>query len=285
MFPQPRLLTLLAALPLCAAAPEVAVRGGKLRSVPVPAPRKLRLCNAFASAKPLEMRRIQEPRLIEYPLPFKECRDYSLPLQQGDELLFRAGGKDVGTFSVQSLPSSGSLLLLVPHRKKPSSEAALAFQSHVFAQANLSQVALIDAFSGATHEPSQGHSVTVAETRRREGVWRPDATGEDLKFNSVVTLTPGFYHLALSKTGRQNASQEFLNANGQEAFVALRVGVGTSFPEELVVFPRLSLADLDTAARSKAAAHPVGSTFLIGSLLALSLNFMSSREPLVSSRL
>jgi len=240
------------------------------------------------------MRRIQEPRLIEYPLPFKECRDYSLPLQQGDELLFRAGGKDVGTFSVQSLPSSGSLLLLVPHRKKPSSEAALAFQSHVFAQANLSQVALIDAFSGATHEPSQGHSVTVAETRRKEGVWRPDATGEDLKFNSVVTLTPGFYHLALSKTGRQNASQEFLNANGQEAFVALRVGVGLgwggnpeelAFPEELVVFPRLSLADLDTAARSKAAARPVGSTFLIGSLLALSLNFMSSREPLVSSRL
>lgn len=280
----PTTIICLALLLLAAAAvPQALVRGGSLRSktAAVAQHHRLRLCNAFASANGLEMRRMQEPKLVEYPLPFKACHDYNLPLHLGDQLLFRAAGEDLGTFAVQSLPSPGSLLLLVPYRKVASSEKALAFQSHVFTKSNFSQIALIDAFTDTAAPPDTRNTVTVAETRqRKEGVWRPDAKKEELNLNSVASLTPGYYQLALGSGRESLASKadEYLNANGQEAYVAMRVGAGTSFPQEFVVFPHLSLADLETAVESKAVRHFSGSLSLWTALFAVTSGFLGCRE-------
>jgi len=230
------------------------LRGGWLRGISRKRDddrRRLRVCNAFASTAALEMQRVQEPRLVEYPLPFKECRDYTLPLKLGDELLFRASGKDVGTFAVQKLPSAGSLLLLVPHRKRAASEEAVSFMSHMFAPTgSLSQLALIDTVSEGVDQRQKTPSVTLAETSRQQGGWTSERAGEEMGFNEVVSLAPGYYHLALPSAG--NSSQVYLNANGQESYVALRVGGSSSYPEELVVFPHVGLAELDASARSAA---------------------------------
>jgi len=193
---------------------------------------------------------------VEYPLPYKSCHDYLLPLHTGDELRFRAANKDVGTFFVQSVPTADSLLLLVPHRKDASSEKALAFESHVFLQNNLSQVALIDTVHRTRQDAN--HSVVFAETRKEHGIWKSTGEAEELHFNSVASLSPAYYQLALPSTDNQNATQEYLNAHGKDMYVALRVGgIDASTPEELVVFPHLSLADLESAAHSKATARSV----------------------------
>jgi len=215
------------------------------------------------------MQRVQEPKLLEYPLPFKECRDYTLPLRAGDELLFRAAGAEVGTFQVSSLPSPGSLLLLVPHRKEAASEEVLAFESHMFAPGSLSQVALIDTFGGTSDRRGISPKVTLSETRRQQGGWKSESRAEEVQFNSVVSLAPGYYRLALPTAG--NTSQVYLDANGQEPYVALRVGAGSSYPEELVVFPRVGLSELGASSRSKAWGRTSGSINLWGALLALGL--------------
>merc|ERR1719487_1022035 len=114
--------------------------------------------------------------------------------------MFHASGKEVGTFAVHSLPSPGSLLLLVPHRKNAASEDdGLAFESHTFAPASLSQVALIDTFRG-NNADSPHPSVALAEATREHGEWKSSST-EELRFNSVVSLAPGYYHLALPSAG------------------------------------------------------------------------------------
>lgn len=216
--------------------------------------RRLRLCNAAASWSALEMRKVQEPRLVEYPLPFKACRDYSLPLHYGDQLLFRADGKDVGTFLVRSVPSPGSLLLLVPFRKGESANGPLVFHSHVFAQKNVSQVAVIDTLDGNLKHVHSSRPVHVAETKRHQGKWTAEPHGEALRYNSVVSLTPGFYQLGLHR----GHGEKYINARGQDDYVAVRVHADSASPEELIVFPHLTLTDLDHAARSIAADHHRG---------------------------
>mmetsp|Transcript_155617 Transcript_155617/g.290448 ORF Transcript_155617/g.290448 Transcript_155617/m.290448 type:complete len:320 (+) Transcript_155617:112-1071(+) len=222
---------------------------------------QLRMCNAYAHSKPLEMRRVQAPQLIEYPLPYKECHDYTLPLKTGDELRFRAGEQVVGTFVVRGLPKPGALLLIVPHRRE-STSAALAFDSHVFARGSkVSQVAMVDAFcspvskaSVSLKETSAAHSAFVrltdaSDSENRTSSLRQSGSKQkprkqDLRFNTVVELKPGSYQMTLgtSTKGSSQARQVKLNALEHEAYVAIRLGFndgkGASWPEELVVFPR-----------------------------------------------
>lgn len=191
---------------------------------------KLRLCNAFAWAHPLEMSRVQEPQLVEYPLPYKACHDYLLPLQEGDELQFNAGGQRIGSFAVRSLPEeTGSLLLIVPHRRDRES-TAVAFESHIFKTNSDAQVAVIDVYRGP-----EKSTVMIGEGGRRE----------ELPFDSVVALAPGSYpfalqgadHLSANKR-RAAAKSSSLVAKKEENYCILRVGMGDdSFPEELVMFP------------------------------------------------
>lgn len=199
---------------------------------------KLRLCNAYAWPEPLEMRRVEEPKLVEYPLPYKSCHDYSLPLRNGDQLQFRAGDVSIGTFSVRGLPEDPrNQLLLIPHRRDASS-AAVTFDSHIYRGAGGSQVAVIDTYSG----PEQSTLMIEEPTRQ-----------EELRFNSVVAVTPGSYKFALSPASQQDtvdasrmpaAAGVELSTRADENYVVLRVGMGAgkgeAFPEELVVFPGFS---------------------------------------------
>jgi len=198
---------------------------------------KLRLCNGFAWPEAVEMSRVQEPKLVEYPLPYKACHDYALPLRAGDELQFKAGNDRIGTFEVRSLPENPEdLLMIVPHRRDSDSQAVV-FESHVFKQTGSAQVAVVDVYKGQQLSP-----VIVAEGQRHEV----------LPYGSVVGLAPGAYNFLLgSNDASSNKSHRDaevkpnaakapakLNILKDQNYVVLRVGSGdTSFPEELVAFP------------------------------------------------
>lgn len=218
---------------------------------------RLRLCNAYTYHEPLEMRRTEEPKLIEYPLPYKACRDYSLPLREGDNLEFHAGNRRLGRFTVRDLAAPGSLLFLVPKRVNQSSYA-MAFQSHIFAASEASQLCIVD----ATTEADSASALRISGVEPSTGLFRgsaneaksvEDQPPQDLSFNSVISLRPGSYKLGLANAIRAD-SGEVSSQQGQlvtlgpgECFVALRVGTpkvgvkhANKFPEELVVFPASS---------------------------------------------
>lgn len=190
---------------------------------------QLRLCNAFAWPLPLEMRRVEAPMLVEYPLPYKTCRDYKLPLREGDQLEFSAGDASIGTFSVRGLPQDPRSQLLLISRRRDATSAAVAFDSHIFHPAVAPQVALIDAFQG-----DQQSTLRIKEPTREE----------ELSFNSVVDVVPGSYKLTLEGATRRIGDvpqTTMLNTQGVDSYVVMRVGLGSEkYPEELVVFPQIS---------------------------------------------
>lgn len=210
----------------------------------------LRLCNAYAWPAPVTMSRVQEPKLLEYPLAYKECHEYLLPLREGDELQFRAGDVSIGTFSVRGLPEDPhSLLMLIPHRRDEVS-AAVAFDSHIFHGGSGAQVAVIDAYRG----PEQS-TLLIDE---------PAHEKEELSFGSVVAMAPGSYRLSLGGWGLPNARRKAgasaqLHAQEKGSYVVLRVGAARSnlgieaYPEELVVFPSAQTSSAQRAAGSVAA--------------------------------
>jgi len=201
---------------------------------------KLRLCNAFAWPEAIEMSRVQEPKLVEYPLPYKACHDYTLPLSTGDELQFKAGSDRIGTFEVRSLPENPEdLLMIVPHRRDSYSQTVV-FESHVFKRTGSAQVAVLDVYKGQQLSP-----IIVATGH----------VHEVLPYGSVVGLAPGAYDILLgSKDTSSNESRMDADVKWNAAkapakldilkegnYVVMRTGMGDSaFPEELVAFPSQS---------------------------------------------
>lgn len=191
---------------------------------------QLRLCNAYAWPLPVEMRRVEAPMLVEHPLPYKACRDYRLPLREGDQLEFSAGDVSIGTFSVRGLPQDPrSQLLLIPHRRDATS-SAVAFGSHIFHPAVGPQVAVIDAFKG-----TQQSTLRIKEPTREE----------ELSWESVVDVVPGSYKLTLEGSTRRIGDPApyttMLTTKGDDSYIVMRVGTGSDkWPEELIVFPQFS---------------------------------------------
>lgn len=223
----------------------------------------MRMCNAYASSSPLEVHVGKTAALVTPPLPYKQCRDISIPLRQGEDLNFHERRNGVvsliGAFAVRELPGPGSTLLLIPHRRSPHS-TSMTFASHVFAETASPQIAVLDVYDGTDassaleiEERSEQHAnASEAELGRRE----------PLEYNSVVSLTPGEYQLTASKdAGKQQGLMKKgpvpLSVKGTGVYVIMRVGAtshrsGTDksssglptlleaeYPEEIVVFPQL----------------------------------------------
>merc|ERR1719375_2626630 len=112
-------------------------------------PRKLRICNAYAWTKPLDIHLVAARTMLtaDRPLAYKECRDLSTPLNEGDQIDFKAGELDVGSFYATGLPESQASLLIIP-RRRDSDSMAVQFDSHAFAELQNAQVAVVDAYKG-----------------------------------------------------------------------------------------------------------------------------------------
>jgi len=226
---------------LCAGASAVApnlkgsMEGGMKRSritfgTSVPQ-QHLTLCNAYGASAPLEILHVDRHTVLtkDKPLKYKECQEFMLPLAEGDQLDFKSGGLYVGTFHATSMPKASASLLLIPRRQ--DSSGALAFESHMFAEVESPQIAVMDAYHG-----NGTSTVNIVEDFGEEPM------AETLHFNSVVAVNPGMYNIALTDSGGNGTLAALsLHAQARSKCVVMRVGgpalEGLPFPQELVVFP------------------------------------------------
>jgi len=208
---------------------------------------RLRVCNAYPNAAAMEVYR-GKAKLTksEGPLAYKTCQEFHCPLVSGDRLEFKVGGANAGTFSVSDLPNNDAVLFLVVLRHDTLS-TAVSFESHVFANLLNAQVAIIDTFRGQV--PSKPRIMDSAGGKSRS---------EQLRFNSVVAVNPGIYHVELDdpiNSTDAKATHELVALN-RESYVVLRTGVeaqqgGPSYPQELVIFPQSDPAALQSGARPR----------------------------------
>lgn len=200
---------------------------------------RLRVCNAYPYAAPLELYRGKE-KLTANPMNFKECEDFKPQLKAGDKLEFRVGDANAGTFSVSDLPNNDAVLLLVVYRHDTLSTAT-SFESHVFANLLNAQVAVIDTYKGAAKA-----SLKIKDTGNTK-----TARSEDLRYDSVVAVNPGIYECSLVGEDGKEVSKSELVALNRESYIALRVGVeaqsGQAYPQDLVVYPKSDPSTLKSA--------------------------------------
>jgi len=200
---------------------------------------RLRVCNAYPYAAPLELYRGKE-KLTTGPMNFKECEDFKPQLKAGDKLEFRVGDANAGTFSVSDLPNNDAVLMLIIYRHDTLSTAA-SFESHVFANLLNAQVAVIDTYKGAAKS-----SLKIKDAAKTKS-----ARTEDLRYDSVVAVNPGIYECILEGEDGVEKSKTELVALNRESYIALRVGVeaqsGQAYPQELVVYPKSDPSSLKSA--------------------------------------
>jgi len=192
---------------------------------------RLRACNAYPYQTALDLYRGKVKLTSDAPMAYKSCRDFLEPMKSGDKLEFKVGEETAGTFSVSGLPSNDAVLLLIIHRHDTLS-TAVSFESHVFADLNSPQIAVIDTYKGKAR----------GRARIFDGKPTTNLThGEELRYNSVVAVNPGVYEVELVGQDDKTEATHQLVALNHESYVILRAGLeaqaGASFPEELIVFP------------------------------------------------
>jgi hypothetical protein len=207
------------------------------------------VCNAYPYEASLDVYRTKD-KLTDSPMAYKSCKDFQPQLKTGDKLEFKVGDATAGTFSVSDLPSNDAVLMLIVHRHDQVS-TAVSFESHVFANLAAAQVAVIDTYKGSDKSSARITDHNAAKNNTRS---------EELRFSSIVAVTPGVYDVELDGTdGAVKAKSQFV-ALDHESYVVFRTGVesktGASYPQELVVFPKSDVAQLHSGVggRSLAAA-------------------------------
>lgn len=198
------------------------------------------VCNAYHAAAPLEILHVEQRMVLtkDSPLRYKDCREFTLPLVEGDRLDFKSSGTTVGTFHITSMPKASASLLLIPRHREGSSRA-LTFDSHAFADLTSPQIAVVDAYLG-----NDTRTVNIIENLGQAEAAQIPLT-EALRYNSVVAVSPGKYDIALFSSGTgENITAMPLRAGARAKCVVMRVGGGmhngVEVPQELVVFPNSS---------------------------------------------
>jgi hypothetical protein len=197
---------------------------------------RLRVCNAYPYASALDVHRGQAEKLTEgAPMQYKTCRDFQALLKSGDKLEFKVGDASAGTFAVSDLPNNDAVMLLVIHRHDTLS-TAVSFESHVFANLQNAQVAVIDTYKGKAKATPKIMDAAVQKDKAAQ------ARSEELRYDSVVAVNPGLYDVELIGTDGAMKARNQLVALSQESYVVIRTGVeaqqGPSYPQELVIYPQ-----------------------------------------------
>lgn len=197
------------------------------------------ICNAYASQSTLEVVQVSNRQVVtgNDPLAYKQCKDLTISLHDGEQFDFKAAGVNVGTFFANGLPKSAASLLLIAHRHS-SDAMACSFQSHAFANVQSPQIAVIDACVSKGDKQQPG-ALKITELVAPEG---EDPISESLRFNSVIAVSAGKYKISLTGKDDTTTHSASLNAVGSNKFVVMRLGTedgsqSTRYPKELVVFP------------------------------------------------
>jgi hypothetical protein len=216
--------------------------------VPVAPPieHSLRVCNGYAAKKPLVVAE-ESATVTKDPIDYKKCADLTMQLKEDDELFFKVGDDQVGAFTASGLPESKSPLLLVVYRRGANLKSA-AFESHIYADSPLAQMAIIDTYGGDAEN-------TVQIRRGWKGKLEP------LTFGSIAFINPGDYDISLTGEGGSQGGPTAMFSKGitrsmnvtiqpATSYVAMRVGLegNHDFPEELVMLGGAAAASLSAVA-------------------------------------
>merc|ERR550514_1899793 len=216
--------------------------------VPVAPPieHNLRVCNGYAAKQPLVIAE-DSATVTNDPIDYKKCADLTMQLKEDEELFFKVGDDQVGAFTASGLPESKSPLLLVVYRRGQNLKSA-AFESHIYADSPLAQMAIIDTYSGDSES-------TVQIRRGWKGKLEP------LTFGSIAFINPGDYDISLTGEGGSQGGPTAMFSKGiarsmnvtiqpDTSYVAMRVGLegNHDFPEELVMLGGAAAASLSAVA-------------------------------------
>jgi len=207
--------------------------------------RRLRICNAYPYPTALDVFLGSDALTGDEAMSYKTCRDFKAALAPGQKLIFKVGNANAGTFSVTDLPNNDAILLLIIYRHDTLS-TAVSFESHVYANLLNAQVAVVDAYKGPDKASLKIEDHDEAKTSR----------SEELRFDSVVAVNPGRYHVKLFNEDGEKVASEELVALNKESYIVMRTGVkaqqGQSYSPELVVYPQSDAAALGAAGRLSA---------------------------------
>merc|ERR1719160_130520 len=98
---------------------------------------------------------------------YKDCAEFTNALKAGDKLDFRVLDSQAGTFTISDLPSNDAVLILMIHRHDTLS-TAVSFESHVFANLQNAQVAVIDTYKGAAKANTRIMDAFPGKSKRSE---------------------------------------------------------------------------------------------------------------------
>lgn len=195
---------------------------------------RVRICNAYPNKLPMTVQ-LNKMQITEAPLPYRSCQQFQMELRAGDRMDFHLTETYAGTFSIQQMPEAESVLLLVIYRHAADTNA-VSFQSHVFGHLDNAQLAIIDTYQG----PVKSKPVVTEENDKATRI-------EQLRYDAVVAVRPGFYEVALldPDTNEAKTSDKFIAVPG-ETYCAIRTGVdpvdGRKYSEEIMVWPQSSSA-------------------------------------------
>jgi len=205
---------------------------------------KLRVCNAYPYARPIDVYLGKTSLTTTDPIKYKACREFAQALKEGDKIDFKVGDSFAGSFSVSDLPENDAVLALIIYRHDTMS-TAVSFESHVFSNLLNAQVAVIDAYRGSAksllhiRDHSAGGTGKLART-------------EELRYDSVVAVNQGAYEVVLKTTEGKTADESPLVALTRESYLVIRCGVesmqGKSYPEGVMVYPQSDPGQLGGAA-------------------------------------
>lgn len=217
-----------------------------IRQPTVPEWQTLRVCNAYAYRQGLDVSLVRTKQELGN-LEYKNCAEYRLVVEDGDQIDFKINGAFIGTFAVASLPKGTRTLLLIVSRR-PGSSLGAFFTSHAFSapeSPDVAQVAVIDTYQG---KAGGKKALSIQE------LGTVNAVAEEIPLNSIVQVTPGNYKISMPSSG----SEAFKAVKGQ-CYVLVHVGrdstgelegqpansksgslIGTqsSYPQGFIVFPQ-----------------------------------------------
>eukprot|EP00747_Dinoflagellata_sp_TGD_P116156 gnl/TRDRNA2_/TRDRNA2_172302_c1_seq3.p1 gnl/TRDRNA2_/TRDRNA2_172302_c1~~gnl/TRDRNA2_/TRDRNA2_172302_c1_seq3.p1 ORF type:complete len:151 (+),score=49.91 gnl/TRDRNA2_/TRDRNA2_172302_c1_seq3:2-454(+) len=133
----------------------------------------------------------------------------------------------------------------------------MSFASHVFANSEKAQVAVIDTYKGKAKSTPEIEEADQPVKKDKDGKPLPPAPKhkEMLRYDSVVAVDQGLYEIMLAgDDDQQTKAKAGLVALNGEDYVVLRAGVesktGKVYPEDVIVFPQ---SDPDKLPKSGAA--------------------------------
>lgn len=210
-------------------------------SVPMRFHQKLLVCNACSGWEGVKILKNDVPTKNKDSLPFNECRYVDGKIFSEDRINFLFEKESVrGSFEIDELPQSDSVLLLIVQRRPETDADLVSFQSFAFAPSDSigdsartdAQVAFLNTISGD------------AETRLRmsdapDGDRKQATREEQVMFNHVYAIEEGNYSMSLLAEGMSEKAKKALASkirlNRGEDYVVLKTG--TAENPQLVVFP------------------------------------------------